>query len=57
MKPKVDTSGDALCFRLDETAIVESEDVQPGIVLEFNLEGQVAGMEILDLSRRVPLGG
>jgi uncharacterized protein YuzE len=55
MRLKVDKENDALYFRLDEAAIVESEEVQPGIVLDFNKEGQVVGIEILALSKRVDL--
>jgi len=55
MRLKVDKENDALYFRLDEAAIVESEEIQPGIVLDFNKEGQVVGIEILALSKRVDL--
>lgn len=53
MKLKVDKESDALYFRLDEAAIVESEEVQPGVILDFNAEGKVVGIEILALSKRV----
>jgi uncharacterized protein YuzE len=53
MRLKVDKESDALYFRLDESAIVESEEVQPGIVLDYDAEGQVVGLEILHLSNRV----
>ena len=53
MRLKVDKESDALYFRLDESAIVESEEVQPGVVLDFNAEGNVIGIEILNLSTRV----
>ena len=52
MRLKVDKGNDALYFRLDESAILESEEVQPGVVLDFNKEGKVVGIEILDLSSR-----
>ena len=55
MRLKVDKENDSLYFRLDEAAIVESEEVQPGIILDFNKEGQVVGIEILALSKRVDL--
>ncbi len=55
MRLKVDKENDALYFRLDEAAIVESEEVQPGIILDFNEEGHVVGIEILALSKRVDL--
>ncbi len=52
MKLKIDKENDALYFRLDETAIVESEQVQPGIILDFDANGRVVGMEMLQLSLR-----
>lgn len=53
MRLKVDKESDALYFRLDESAIVESEEVQPGVILDFNAEGNMVGIEILHLSARV----
>jgi len=49
----VDKENNALYFRLDEASIVESEEVQPGVVLDFNAEGTVVGIEILNLSGRM----
>ncbi len=54
MRLKIDRDGDALYFRLDDSAVVESEEVQPGVILDFNDRGQVVGVEILNLSDRVP---
>ena len=56
MRLKVDKESDALYFRLAEAAIAESEEVKPGIILDFNEEGEVVGIEILELSKRVDLG-
>lgn len=53
MRLKVDQENDALYFRLDESKIVESEEVQPGVILDFDTEGRVVGIEILQLSNRV----
>lgn len=53
MRLKVDKESDALYFRLDESAVVESEEVQPGVILDFNAQRQVVGVEILNLSGRV----
>lgn len=52
MRLKIDRENDALYFRLDESEIFESEEVQPGVILDFNRDGQVVGMEILRLSLR-----
>ena len=54
MRLKVDEKNDALYFRLDESAIVESEEVQPGVILDFDARGNVVGVEILGLRGRVP---
>jgi len=47
MKLKVDKESDALYFRLDESEVVESEEVQPGVILDFSAEGKVVGIEML----------
>lgn len=50
-----DEKSDALYLRLDESKIIESEEVQPGIVLDYNDNKQVVGVEILRVKERVPL--
>ena len=54
MKMHYDEKVDALYLSLDESEVVESEEVKPGIVLDFNADNQVVGIEVLDLKRRVP---
>ena len=54
MKMQYDEKADALYLRLDESRIVESEEVRPGIVLDFNGSKEVVGIEMLGLKRRVP---
>jgi len=52
MRLKIDRESDALYFRLDEAAIVASEEVKPGVVLDFDANGRVVGVELLALSLR-----
>jgi uncharacterized protein YuzE len=52
MRLKVDKENNALYFRLDESEIVESEEVQSGVILDFDAQGRVVGIEILQLSTR-----
>ena len=52
MKLHVDEQADALYFRLDDSPIIESEEVTPGIVLDYNERDEVVGIEVLHLSRR-----
>ena len=56
MRIHYDEKVDALYLRLDDSKVVESEEVKPGIVLDFNAKKQVVGIEVLDLKRRVPKG-
>ena len=55
MRVHFDQEADALYFRLDDSVIVESEKVHPGVLLDFNDERQVVGVEILNVAARVPL--
>lgn len=54
MNLKIDEKADALYLRLDDSKIVESEEVSPGVVLDFNEQGEAVGVEILNLSKRSP---
>jgi uncharacterized protein YuzE len=49
---KLDKDADALYFRLDESRIVESEEIQPGVILDFDELNQVIGVEFLGVSLR-----
>jgi uncharacterized protein YuzE len=53
MRLKIDKESDALYLRLDEAEIFDSEEVQPGVILDFNKDNRVVGIEILNLSTRV----
>jgi uncharacterized protein YuzE len=50
MRLKIDKETNSLYLRLNEAEIVESEEVQPGMILDFDEKGQVVGAEILALS-------
>ncbi len=52
MRLKVDKKSDTLYLRLDESKIVESEEVRPGVILDFDSEGRVVGVEFLGISSR-----
>lgn len=52
MKLHVDKEADALYLRLDASLITESEEVSPGVVLDYNESNEVVGVEILRLSQR-----
>ena len=54
MKMHYDEQVDALYLSLNECDVVESEEVKPGIILDFDATGEVVGIEVLDVKRRVP---
>lgn len=53
MRLRVDKESDALYLRLDDSVVVESEEVRPGVILDFDAKDNVVGVEILGLSKRV----
>jgi len=55
MRVQYDEKADAVYLRLDESNIIESEEVHPGVILDFNQQNEVVGVEILHLKRRIPL--
>lgn len=54
MRLHVDKEADALYLRLDDSKIFESEEVAPGVILDYNEQNQVVGVEMLYLSKRSP---
>ena len=54
MRVRVDKRVDALYFRLDDSRIVESEEIRPGVILDYDDDDQVVGVESLDVSKRAP---
>ena len=54
MKVHVDKEADALYLRLDDSKIVESEEIAPGVIVDYNRKNAVVGVEVLHLSKRAP---
>lgn len=55
MKVRFDQEADALYLRLGDSPIVESEELRPGLVVDLDEQGEVVGLEILDIGRRISL--
>ena len=53
MKAHLDEETGAFYLHLDDSSIVESEEVHPGVVLDFDAEDQVVAIEILGLKDRL----
>ena len=54
MKLSIDKKADALYLKLDESEIVDTQEVSPGVVLDYNESKQGVGVEVLYLSKRTP---
>ncbi|MDP8228510.1 MAG: DUF2283 domain-containing protein [Candidatus Electryoneaceae bacterium] len=54
MRLKIDQEADALYLTLEDTPAKETEEIAPGINLDYGAGGQVVGIEMLYLSKRSP---
>lgn len=52
MKLTVDPDADALYLKLGDAQIVDSEQVAPGVVLDYDVHDNVVGVEMLNISKR-----
>jgi uncharacterized protein YuzE len=55
MRVKVDMESDALYFRLCEADVEDSEEIAPGIIIDYNKDDNVVGIEILGITSRLPV--
>lgn len=53
MRSRYDSEADALYIRFAEAPVVESEEVRPGIVLDFDADGKVVAIEVLEASEQL----
>lgn len=51
MKMSFDRETDALYVRFSDTPVAETAEVRPGIMFDYDTEGRIVGMEILDASK------
>jgi uncharacterized protein YuzE len=54
MRLHVDKEADALYLRLDDSKIIESEEIAPGVIVDYDRKNAVVGVEVLHLSKRAP---
>jgi len=54
VKVTYDADVDVLRILLSDAAIEESHEDKPGVILDYDKEGNVVGLEILEASKGIP---
>jgi len=54
MKFHLDKKQDALYMRFNNNPYVESDEIQEGIIFDYDQRGKIIAIEILDASKRLP---
>jgi uncharacterized protein YuzE len=54
MKLHYDSEADALYVRFSDQKVLESEEVRPGLILDFDEEGRIVAIEMLDVRKQMP---
>ena len=49
-----DPEVDVLRILLSDAPIEESDEDKPGVILDYDRDGNVVGLEILEASKRIP---
>jgi uncharacterized protein YuzE len=52
MKIEYDKQVDALYIRIQEKEVARTQEVSDGVNLDFDTEGRLIGLEVLDASKR-----
>jgi uncharacterized protein YuzE len=53
MKVRYDRETDILTIVLRDESVSESDEVRPGVIVDFGADGNVVGLEILEASKVV----
>lgn len=53
MKGHYDPEVDALSIRWSDAPIVDSDSVEPGVILHCDKDGNVVGVEVLNASKKI----
>lgn len=54
METDYDPQLNVLSLQLAHGKVVESDEIQPGVIVDYDKNGRLIGVEILDASRVIP---
>jgi len=52
MRIKIDLESDTLYFRISEDQIEESKEINKGLIVDYDADGRVVGIEILNVKEK-----
>ncbi len=53
MKVTYDTETDVLRILFSQAVVEESDEDKPGVILDYDKDGNIVGLEVLDASKRI----
>lgn len=53
MKAHYDPEIDALAINWGDESIEESDEIEPGVILDYDKDGNVVGIEVLNASKKI----
>jgi len=53
MKATYDAKTDTLTLEFKPSPVAQSDEDKPGVILDYDAEGNLVGIEVLDASKRV----
>lgn len=53
MNLSYDPDADSLWIRWNESPIDESDEVEPGVILDYDADGVIVGIEVLNASKKI----
>jgi len=53
MNIEYDAKADIFRILLNDSPIEESDEVEPGVIVDYDIDGNVVGIEVLDASKRL----
>jgi uncharacterized protein YuzE len=52
MKIKFDKEADAIYVRFSDAEVAESDEDKPGIIIDYDKDGNIVGIELLEASKK-----